>query len=323
MVVLVIVVILIMVGFILANLPNQSNSGADRKSETIETKLPTAPSTSYHPEPVTDEHSEPLQRNNFWINFPKKLSNGQTLHKEYIKNDIEPAVSVDEYNKLILGEPLTFAEENKEEHTVAAYQGETKIGYLKTKTACHAVSDSLEKGNCVFGFLSHIDPYADLLKMKIAYYKDQRKEKTDLGFDDSAIIEELRDKATNIIEYTKKGEEEPYHKQKVPMERNGKKLYYLDKEFSLYIHDKDDPKYDFSTLKLGAHVSIKREPSNPYDKKAVVVKQGNNRIGYLYDDTQHLVNQLLTSGGSAVGNIVDFDTSGKKVKIIIALALYK
>ena len=273
---------------------------------------------------VADTLEDIMPRFNYWTTFPKKLGNGQTLYKTYVKNPIEPAISTPaEYNKLSLGEPLKFIVEDATEHTVAIYQGGIKVGYIEKDTSRHMTCEYLERGDLVFGFLSHIDPAAGSLKMIIAFYKDSRKEKTYLGLDYSDMIDEIRKKAKIVIDYTHKEDTEPYHTQKISMERGDKTLYLIDKRYGIYIHDSNDSRYDFSALKLGAKVSIQREPSNEVDKKAVVIKQSGKRIGYLYSDMQQLANEFLTSSGEVSGHLVDIEDSGKRIKIYIALLFYK
>lgn len=300
----------------------------EEKSKTVSTsttKQPTAKSPVSSPSILAaDDLDNVTPRFNYWTTFPKKLGNGQTLYKTYVKNPIEPAVSTPtEYNKLSLGEPLKFIVEDATEHTVAIYQGRIKVGYIEKDTSRHMACEYLERGDLVFGFLSHIDPAAGSLKMIIAFYKDSRKEKIYLGLDYSDMIDEIRKKAKIVIDYTHKEDTEPYHTQKISMERGDKTLYLIDKRYGIYIHDSNDSKYDFSALKLGAKVSIQREPSNEVDKKAVVVKQSGKRIGYLYSDMQQLANEFLTSSGEVSGHIVDIEDSGNKIKIYIALLFYR
>lgn len=272
----------------------------------------------------TSGSSEIPNRYNYWITFPKKLSNGQVMDKEYIKIPIKPSMrSFSEYHGLSLGEPLWFTIENNDEPSIAVYQGRSKVGYLTQSTGIFMTRDRLKRGNTVIGFFSYISPSEEKLTIKIAYYKDSSTdgEKPDIPYEE--IIKEVETKSRAVIEHTSKDSDEVYLVQKVSMVRNGKHLYYIEKWFSLYIHDQDDKSYDLSELKIGAKITAKREPSNPYDPNAVMVKQGEKKIGYLYAEMRDLAQDHLKNGGSISGYVTEFNENDGRKHIYVALLFYK
>jgi hypothetical protein len=268
--------------------------------------------------------TEMPDRYNYWITFPKKLSNGQVLDKEYVKIQIKPLIKTfSEYHSLSLGEPLRFAVENNGGPSVAVYQGPLKVGYLVHNNSIYMVRDRLEKGDAVFGFFSHISYSKEKIMLKMAYYKDSNTDRGKANFSYEEALEEIEKKTRTVIDYTSKETNEVYLVQKVAMVRNGKHLYYIEKWFSLYIHDQEDASYDFSELKIGAKITAKREPSNSYDPDAVMVKQNGKKIGYLYAETRDMAQDNLKNGGSITGYVTEFNENNGHIHIYVALLLYK
>ena len=262
-------------------------------------------------------------RNNYWAVFPKSLKNGQKLYKEYEKIKINCILKPNEYEKITLGDPLKFVQED--DLRIAIYQRELKIGYVLSQKGVMMIKNFLDRKEIVTAFISFINPNEEKVMVKMALYEDRRKEKVDLGISYDDTLLEIQSKSKAIVEYYHLNKEtfenELYLTQKVPMIKNDKSLYLIDKELSVYIVDQN--KIDYDNLKLGVKVSILKEPKNSYDPKAVKVHSGGKKIGYLFGYYQELANSFIDNDDVVTGYVVDFNKSDDYIKIYIMILFYR
>ena len=67
-----------------------------------------------------------------------------------------------------------------------------------------------------------------------------------------------------------------------------------------------------------------REPDNPYDPKAIVIKTVNGvKIGYVPKNDNVVFSRLMDAGKLLFGKIVSIETKGNWVKINIGIYLHE
>ena len=67
-----------------------------------------------------------------------------------------------------------------------------------------------------------------------------------------------------------------------------------------------------------------REPDNPYDPKAIVIKTVNEvKIGYVPKNDNIVFSRLMDAGKLLFGKIVSIETKGNWVKINIGIYLHE
>lgn len=83
-------------------------------------------------------------------------------------------------------------------------------------------------------------------------------------------------------------------------------------------------------LELESHLNVNdklhfyREPDNPYDKNAIVIKTNNNvKIGYVPKADNIIFSRLMDAGKLLFGKITNKEIKGKWLKIEIGIYLHE
>ncbi|MDO5726066.1 MAG: HIRAN domain-containing protein [Tissierellia bacterium] len=75
-------------------------------------------------------------------------------------------------------------------------------------------------------------------------------------------------------------------------------------------------------LKKGDHLKFRREPDNPYDEKAIVIRTENGaKIGYVPKADNIIFSRLMDAGKLLFGKIDDKEILNNWVKIYISVYL--
>ena len=77
-------------------------------------------------------------------------------------------------------------------------------------------------------------------------------------------------------------------------------------------------------LNVDDRLNFLREPDNPYDSKAIVIKTVNGvKIGYVPKNDNVVFSRLMDAGKLLFGKIVSIETKGNWVKINIGIYLHE
>lgn len=77
-------------------------------------------------------------------------------------------------------------------------------------------------------------------------------------------------------------------------------------------------------LNVDDRLNFLREPDNPYDPKAIVIKTVNGvKIGYVPKNDNVVFSRLMDAGKLLFGKIVSIETKGNWVKINIGIYLHE
>ena len=77
-------------------------------------------------------------------------------------------------------------------------------------------------------------------------------------------------------------------------------------------------------LNVDDRLNFLREPDNPYDPKAIVIKTVNGvKIGYVPKNDNVVFSRLMVAGKLLFGKIVSIETKGNWVKINIGIYLHE
>ena len=77
-------------------------------------------------------------------------------------------------------------------------------------------------------------------------------------------------------------------------------------------------------LNVDDRLNFLREPDNPYDPKAIVIKTVNGvKIGYVPKNDNVVFSRLMDAGKLLFGKIVSIETKGNWVKISIGIYLHE
>lgn len=244
------------------------------------------------------------------IEYPENITGYCKTYKTYEKVKISSCINWDhDYFKLLLNEPLTFAQEGDQ---IVVYQKSLKIGYISSEKIVSVINDFLQKESLITGFLYYINPNMNEIKISIAYYENLHNQ---AEFNQDSIIEELKVNAKLKIEL------ENDTIINVPLTHEGKDLCYVDEYYRICIMTNNEP--DYSKLKLGGKLIFKQEPNNSYDHKAVKIKQGNRNIGYLYrGEMQDKVNFFINSGNIVTGYLTNIEHNDKVPTVLATILLY-
>ena len=79
---------------------------------------------------------------------------------------------------------------------------------------------------------------------------------------------------------------------------------------------------DYSKITLSQNLLLLPEPTNKYDKNAIVVLSSTQKLGYVYKNgLQDMLNEKFREGCVIVGSVIEVDA--KKDWIKMDIALYK
>lgn len=77
---------------------------------------------------------------------------------------------------------------------------------------------------------------------------------------------------------------------------------------------------NFRNIKLGENVLLVPEPTNPYDRNAVVILSKSQKLGYIYrNGIQDILNEKFREGCVVVGSVVSKEAKSDYIKIDIVV----
>ena len=104
---------------------------------------------------------------------------------------------------------------------------------------------------------------------------------------------------------------------KFPKDYDGQKLYKVYEEIDICVITNNRP--DYTALRIGGDLSLRQEPENKYDSRAVAVYQNGRRIGYLYRGFgQDMTNDFLSRGDIVKAILTYIDSKNDILKMAIA-----
>jgi hypothetical protein len=77
---------------------------------------------------------------------------------------------------------------------------------------------------------------------------------------------------------------------------------------------------NFRNIKLGENVLLVPEPTNPYDRNAIVILSKSQKLGYIYrNGIQDILNEKFRAGNIVVGSVVGKEAKSDYIKIDIVV----
>lgn len=103
----------------------------------------------------------------------------------------------------------------------------------------------------------------------------------------------------------------------VPGELNGAEIKYHYEDVDVCIIKGKEPV--FSAVEPGAKVTLRQEPENAYDSKAVAVYAAGMKLGYLYrGKMQDIANDFLKRGDPIWAHVSSVNDDDRKIRMFIA-----